>query len=791
MNTNTGFRGDNTSQSQRENLLNSIQSDNTSSCSHLRDLIRRAYYTFRQMCSCIRPQEQMTDHQMDAKDNRSAKRRKLSNGYELTKVDIDYENPISFSSGVKAIESQPMPGPVVPESDSDVKLTLPSKEISAKFIQQNKRNKNKNSNKRGKNGNKSYESGDPIVIPDLRPYNVVKGVCGLRNLGNTCYMNSGLQCLVNIALFNEFMTQDLKIFLVGFKQTSQQKSLTELMAELMEEMLSSKSQSVSPINFRRKVAKTFDIFSNNEQNDCFQFVVTILDQFHNELLEMNQYGYQSHENAIEYNNFDDYLKFNNTFISRNFHGFLRLNVECDCGQTIATNYPPFSIISLPQIDCNDVVVREVSLIRHNSQRVEKMRLRFTKREILISQLIKTLTKTYYEITKNSLIDNQLIVCKFWSGGDIYVYEIDPSFTRHYFVSFRDNRGITFGTPLLLNVNDSQYSTIESTFVALIVNNLPNIQSNPDLTNLQFLYCDGEYLIENWSQELPNTMASFLATDMDNELIQLCLNFYQVVNTNQSSSPQSSYRIPTVVTLYDCINQYLSYQKSDDKCADCRTRKLTGGQTVDTFSSLSYAILHAPNVLLLQLKSNPRQRYNCQFPLVLDLKSYVTNGRSYDGQYVYDLVAVSNYSGSSNSGHYTAYAKSCLNNNWYEINDSFVDQMDVRRLQMSTKMQSIIGYSVSLLTSPPVEPPMDELSEQLAVRERVIGRSVDRKELDASDEELEALVVSIGTSLAASLVDNHTVLLQLCADAVGGAVNGLFPCRQLSNPFGRGGRFVFG
>ena len=37
----------------------------------------------------------------------------------------------------------------------------------------------------------------------MEKYN--KGICGFQNVGNTCYFNSALQCLLNSDKFNEYI----------------------------------------------------------------------------------------------------------------------------------------------------------------------------------------------------------------------------------------------------------------------------------------------------------------------------------------------------------------------------------------------------------------------------------------------------------------------------------------------------------------------------------------------------------------------------------------------------------
>ena len=95
---------------------------------------------------------------------------------------------------------------------------------------------------------------------------------------------------------------------------------------------------------------------------------------------------------------------------------------------------------------------------------------------------------------------------------------------------------------------------------------------------------------------------------------------------------------------------------------------------------------APEVLVIQLKrfNHEATRYSTRaskdktrvkFPLKdFDISPYVGEqlaaeaaGGSPDPT-LYDLVSVSNHSGSLNYGHYTAYARNFANGKWYSLND---------------------------------------------------------------------------------------------------------------------------
>lgn len=95
---------------------------------------------------------------------------------------------------------------------------------------------------------------------------------GLRNLGNTCYLNSSLQLIYTL--------RDFCSGLMGHGGDLS-RSIMEV-AKLMEETT---SESVSPRRVKEAVDHLTDRFCGNEQRDAHEFISDIIDRVHDELEE--------------------------------------------------------------------------------------------------------------------------------------------------------------------------------------------------------------------------------------------------------------------------------------------------------------------------------------------------------------------------------------------------------------------------------------------------------------------------------------------------------------------------
>ena len=130
-------------------------------------------------------------------------------------------------------------------------------------------------------------SGSPLSKRQVKnvlgkPY--INGSCGLINLGNTCYINSTLQCLSAIPEFRHiFLNPELKTRINYDSKFGTHGKLALAVGELLNEMWGNEFTAVAPIKFRKTIVKKYKMFGGTEHQDSHEFLTTLIDNLHEDL----------------------------------------------------------------------------------------------------------------------------------------------------------------------------------------------------------------------------------------------------------------------------------------------------------------------------------------------------------------------------------------------------------------------------------------------------------------------------------------------------------------------------
>ncbi|XP_010627554.1 ubiquitin carboxyl-terminal hydrolase 2 isoform X1 [Fukomys damarensis] len=189
---------------------------------------------------------------------------------------------------------------------------------------------------------------------DITNSKSVQGLAGLRNLGNTCFMNSILQCLSNTRELRDYCLQ--RLYMRDLSHTSStHTALMEEFAKLIQTIWTScPNDVVSPSEFKTQIQRYAPRFVGYNQQDAQEFLRFLLDGLHN---EVNRVLVKPKSNPENLDHLPDdekgrqmwrkYLEREDSRIGDLFVGQLKSSLTCtDCGYC-STVFDPFWDLSLP------------------------------------------------------------------------------------------------------------------------------------------------------------------------------------------------------------------------------------------------------------------------------------------------------------------------------------------------------------------------------------------------------------------------------------------------------------
>lgn len=491
----------------------------------------------------------------------------------------------------------------------------------------------------------------------------IKKNCGLTNIGNTCYMNSGLQCLSNLPSFTNYFLSD------KYKEDKQAHthSLCDELKELFYKMYNNTNSSIDTKSFINELSKYDNSYLERKQKDSNLFISDLISNYL--MIELS---------SINLRKFIIGCKTNT------------ISCKCDKPITKAELFSSLFVSLTPK--------SSIYFFSTKSMQFEKLLLTFTEKQITFDNIKQLLQTNYKKDIKNLHLFR---VINEIEEDNTCIFSLSTYNKPILFDESRDNNKYNRNefcldqSTLILYEYDQQENTIpvfisfynknELLFplpICIIMDRFMRVQTIFDQLNTKFRkksFFDDfsiQYIIDKEHRaKKDNSLSSLMFNDLfekvlpENKVfIGISVNRYEKYKDIIDDILNLSYiyQVNLEESLESMFSKTVIYADNKPKiCKICNN--ICYHQSL--INQLPLNLL-----LFIQRDYNNKETKNVKLLYTdkLDIKSsYLTE--NIKGDFHYKLVAVNLHRGSNNSGHYTAKIKK--GSGWYIYNDSSVSETD--------------------------------------------------------------------------------------------------------------------
>ncbi|KAJ6332210.1 hypothetical protein OIU76_010572 [Salix suchowensis] len=556
------------------------------------------------------------------------------------------------------------------------------------------------------------------------------GLIGLQNLGNTCFMNSAIQCLVHTSEFAKYFQEDYHQEINWQNPLGMVGELALAFGELLRRLWAPGRTAIAPRQFKMKLARFAPQFSGYNQHDSQELLAFLLDD---------------EEVADEY--WANHIARNDSIIVDVCQGQYKSTLVCPQCHKISVTFDPFMYLSLPLQSTTTRSMTVMIFTCDGSALPFACTVTVPKQgrcRDLINALSSACSLKNNEDLKLAEVRNHLFerfledplisLSAIRDDDHLVAYKIPKSLKKTLLMRLihrcqEQDMGATqaaqnwkpFGTPLVSLISCDEVitrgdiQTVVHTMLSPLLRSESLRQADtpePCLSLTASEKCCESSSGEACSNKDSNAVKLFKLplqlVEESNACIDISVGEDKAIKLSSTSTSILVYvdwsqellekydtryleNLPEVfkygpvnkksrtepLSLYTCLEAFLREEPlvPEDMwyCPKCKERRQ---------ASKKLDLWRLPEVLVIHLKRFSYSRSMkhkletfVNFPIHdFDLTKYIANKNNTQRQ-IYELYALTNHYGGMGSGHYTAHIKLLDENRWYNFDDTHISPIN--------------------------------------------------------------------------------------------------------------------